>query len=61
MDTTATCTGHSTTGRRLYLALELSNTKWKLGFTVGMVKCTPFIALHQTDPDERSIASTIME
>ena len=36
MDTTATCTGHSTTGRRLYLALELSNTKWKLGFTVGM-------------------------
>lgn len=36
MDTTATCTGHDTTGRRLYLALELSNTKWKLGFTTGM-------------------------
>lgn len=36
MDTTATCTGHSITGRRLYLALELSNSKWKLGFTVGM-------------------------
>lgn len=36
MDTAATCTGHDTTGRRLYLALELSNTKWKLGFTTGM-------------------------
>ncbi len=45
MDTAATCTGHDTTGRRLYLALELSNTKWKLGFTVGMGQ----------DPRERTI------
>lgn len=45
MDTTATYPGHCTTGRRLYLALELSNSKWQLGFTIGMGQ----------DPRERTI------
>lgn len=36
MDTTATHGTHDTTEAVLYLAFELSSTRWCLGFTVGM-------------------------
>ena len=46
MTTTATHNGHDTTTKRvLFMAFELSEKTWKLGFTVG----------HGQKPRERSI------
>ena len=48
MTTTATHNGHDTTpGRALFVAFELSEKTWKLGFTTG----------HGQKPRERSIAA----
>ena len=35
MDTAATCNFEYTLERVLYMAIELDNNRWKLGFTVG--------------------------
>ena len=35
MDTAATCDFEYTLERVLYMAIELDNNRWKLGFTVG--------------------------
>ena len=48
MTTTATHNAHDTTpGRALFVAFELSEKTWKLGFTTG----------HGQKPRERSIAA----
>ena len=47
MTTTATHNEHSTPERVLFVALELSETTWKLGFTTG----------HGQQPRERTVAA----
>ena len=36
MDTETTPNNHTTTSQTLFLALELSNRQWRLGFTIGL-------------------------
>ena len=36
MDTETTQTNHTTNTPTLFMAMELSNTKWRLGFTIGL-------------------------
>jgi hypothetical protein len=36
MKTETTQNNHTTKSQTLFMALELSNTKWRLGFTIGL-------------------------
>jgi transposase len=36
METETTQINHTTNSESLYMALQLSNTKWRLGFTIGL-------------------------
>ena len=47
MQTTATCNFEYTLERVLYMAIELDNNRWKLGFTIGFGQ----------RPRERNVAS----